>query len=65
MDNLYFAMREAAYLLPANEDKRVEVFTRYDGLNIPASTLVRVTVELIHTPDPEITPELVMEAVAV
>lgn len=61
MDNLYFAMREAAHLLPATEEKRVEVFTRFDGLNIPPSTVVRVVVELLHTPDPEVTPVLEME----
>ena len=58
MDNLYFAMRECAHLL--TEEKRVEVFTRYDGLNISPNCVVRVVVELIHTPDPEITPILDM-----
>lgn len=65
MDNLYFAMRECAHLLPANEEKRVEVFTRADGLNIPPSTRVVVTVVLEHMPDPQVTPILEMaEAIA-
>ena len=34
----------------------------YDlGVLIPASTMVRVTFEVLHTPDPERTPELEME----
>ena len=61
MSNLYFAMRECARLLPKNEERREEVFTRADdGLDIPASTRVRVIVVLEHMPDKEITPELDM-----
>ena len=65
-DNLFFAMRECAQLLPPNEEKRVAIFTRYDdGLNIPASTRIIVTVVLEHVPDPEWTPVLDMAAVTV
>lgn len=65
VDNLYYSMRQCAHLLPPTEEKRVEVFTRIDGMNIPAGTVVRVVVELIHAPDPERTPILEMEAVPV
>lgn len=62
-DDLTYSMREAAHLYSAqNTDKpRVEIFSRWDGLNIPPGTHVRVVVELLHDPDPEVTPELVME----
>ena len=65
-DNLYFTMRECAHLLPKHEERREAVFTRFeDGLDIPASTRVRVIVVLEHVPDPERTPVLEMaEAIA-
>ena len=61
-DNLYYAMRECAHLYSAQKtDKpRVRVFTRWDGLDIPPSTRVRVIVVLEHMPDKEITPVLDM-----
>lgn len=57
-DDLTYAMRECAQLLPKDEERRVEVFTRWDGLDIPPGTFIRVVVELLHKPDPEVTPVL-------
>lgn len=65
MDNLYYSMRQCAHLLPPTEEKRVEVFTRVDGMNIPPGTRIVVSVVLEHMPDPERTPVLEMEAVSV
>ena len=68
MDNLYYSMREVAALYAAQkrDDPVVYKFTRFDdGLDIPASTVVKVIVVLEHAPDPERTPVLDMGAVTV
>lgn len=68
MSDLIYAMREVAHLYVAQkrDDPEIQVFTRYDdGLDIPASTRIVVTVVLEHLPDKEVTPELEMaEAIA-
>ncbi len=63
MSDLIYAMREAAHLYAAQkrDDPEIQEFTRYDdGLDIPASTRMRVIVVLEHMPDPERTPVLEM-----
>lgn len=62
---LEYSMRETAILYAAeNGDAPVQmVFTRADdGLDIPPSTCVRVTVELLHNTD-EVTPVLEMSEI--
>lgn len=59
-DDLDFAMRECAQLLPKGEERRVGIFTRWDGLDIPASTHIEVIVRLVHD-DKQVTPILEME----
>lgn len=62
MNNLIYAMREVAHLYAAQKTDKpaVEVFTRWDGLDIPPSTHVEVVVRLVHD-DRQVTPELEME----
>lgn len=54
--------RELAYLYAAQkrDDPEIQIFTRWDGIDIPASTRVVVTVALEYLPDKEVTPELDM-----
>lgn len=68
MNSLIYAMREVAHLYAAQkrDDPDVRFFTRFkDGMDIPPSTRIVVTVVLEHLPDKEVTPELEMaEAIA-
>ena len=56
------AALEAGRIFAASgEDFYRKEIPAYDlGVLIPASTMVRVTFEVLHTPDREITPELEM-----
>lgn len=61
---MVYAARELAHLYAAEGIDTPEqfIFTRSeDGMDIPPSTAVRVTVELLHKPDPEVTPVLSAE----
>lgn len=63
---MVYAARELAHLYAAEGIDTPEqfIFTRgEDGIDIPPSTVVRVTVELLHNPDPEVTPVLDMSEI--
>lgn len=64
MNHLLSTMLEVARLYSARKTDlpAVEIFGRYDGLDIPPGTHVRVVVELLHDADPLVTPELEMES---
>ena len=56
------ALEGARIFAASGEDFYRKEIPAYDlGVLIPASTMVRVTFEVLHTPDPLRTPELEME----
>ena len=64
-NKLKAAMLDAAmqYAAEGIDTPEVGFYSAWEGLQIPPGTVVRVVIELLHKPDPEVTPILDMAAV--
>jgi hypothetical protein len=66
-NKLKAAMLDAAmqYAAEGIDTPEVGFYSAWEGLQIPAGTVVRVVIELLHKPDPQVTLDLDMEAALV